>query len=165
LVVDQPIQLAPYDPSWPERARAEATRLELALRPWLAGPVEHVGSTAVPALEAKPTIDLMAPVADLDDARAAFGPLADLDYAHASHRPHFHWFCKPSPTVREFHLILIERTHPDWAARLRFRDRLRADPATAAAYVALKRELAARHPDDREAYTDAKSAFVAEVCG
>ena len=165
MVVDQPIQLAAYDPSWPDRARAEARSLEDALRPWLAGRVEHVGSTAVPGLEAKPTIDLMAPVHELESARAAFGPLADLGYAHAPHRPHFHWFCKPSPAVREFHLILVERSHPDFRARLSFRDRLRADPATAAEYVRLKRALARRFPDDREAYTDGKAAFVARASG
>ena len=163
MVADQPIQLAAYDPSWPDRARAEARSLEDALRPWLAGRVEHVGSTAVPGLEAKPTIDLMAPVRSLEAAREAFAVLADLGYEHAPHRPHFHWFCKPSPAVREFHLILVEATHPEWRARLRFRDRLRADPATAADYVALKRELAGRFPGDREAYTDGKAAFVARA--
>lgn len=163
MVVDRPIELVGYDAEWPARAAAEAALLDGVLGPWLAGRVEHVGSTAVPGLEAKPTIDLMAPVTDLDGARGAFGPLAELDYAYAPHRPHCHWFCKPSPAVREFHLILIEPSHPDWAARLRFRDRLRADPATAAAYVALKRELAARFRDDREAYTDGKAAFLAEA--
>jgi GrpB-like predicted nucleotidyltransferase (UPF0157 family) len=163
MVVDQPIQLVAYDPSWPARARAEAAALEDALRPWLAGRVEHVGSTAVPGLEAKPTIDLMAPVHDLEAARDAFAPLAELGYQYAPHRPHLHWFCKPSPAVREFHLVLVERTDPDWDARLRFRDRLRSDPTAAAEYVALKRDLAQRFPDDREAYTEAKAAFVARA--
>ena len=163
MVVDQPVELVSYDPSWPARAAAEAALLDDALGPWLAGAVEHVGSTAVPGLEAKPTIDLMAPVADLDGAREAFAPLAELGYVYAPHRPHLHWFCKPSPAVREFHLILIEPSHPDFAARLRFRDRLRADPATAAAYLGLKRDLAARFRDDREAYTDGKAAFVDEA--
>ena len=138
MVVDQPVQLVAYDPSWPARAAAEAAVLDGALAAWLDGAVEHVGSTAVPGLAAKPTIDLMAPVADLHAAREAFGPLAELGYVYAPHRPHSHWFCKPSPAVREFHLILIEPSHPDFAARLRFRD-------------------------DREAYTDAKAAFVAEA--
>jgi GrpB-like predicted nucleotidyltransferase (UPF0157 family) len=163
MVVDQPIQLVAYDASWPDRARTEAGALEHALRAWLAGSVEHVGSTAVPGLEAKPTIDLMAPVRDLEAARDAFVPLAELGYQHAPHRPNLHWFCKPSPAVREFHLVLVERTDPEWAARLRFRDRLRSDPAAAADYVALKRDLARRFPDDREAYTDAKAAFVARA--
>ena len=161
MVVDQPIRLVAYDPSWPERAAAEAALLEDALGPWLADAVEHVGSTAVPGLEAKPTIDLMAPVHDLGAAREAFGPLGELGYEHAPHRPHLHWFCKPSPAVREFHLVLVEPAHPEWRARLCFRDRLRADHAAATDYAALKRDLARRFPDDREAYTDAKAEFVA----
>ena len=163
MIADQQIRLVPYDPAWPERAAAEAATLAGALAPWLDGAIEHVGSTAVPGLEAKPTVDLMAPVRDLDAARDAIPALADLGYQHAPHRPHFHWLCKPSPEVRDFHLVLIERTHPDFAARLRFRDRLRADPDLAAEYARLKRELADRHPDDREAYTDAKAAFVARA--
>ena len=160
MLVDQPVRLVAHDPSWAARAAAEAAELERALAPWLAGPVEHVGSTAVPGLEAKPTIDLMAPVVDLEAARGAFDTLADLGYAYAPYREHLHWFCKPSPAVRDFHLILIEAGHPEHAARLRFRDRLRAEPELAAAYAALKRDLAARHRDDREAYTDAKADFV-----
>ena len=163
MVVDRPIELVAYDASWPDRARQEAAALEAALAPWLDGRVEHVGSTAVPGLVAKPTIDLMAPVRDLATAREAFATLAELGYAHAPHRPHLHWFCKPSPAVREFHLVLVERSNPEWAARLRFRDRLRGDPATAAAYAALKRELASRFRSDREAYTDAKAEFVARA--
>ena len=163
MVLDQPVQLVPYDPSWPERAAREIALVEGAIGAWLAGTVEHVGSTAVPGLEAKPTIDLMAPVRDLDEARECFEPLAGIGYANAPHRPYFHWFCKPSPAVRTHHLVLIEPTHPEWRARLAFRDRLRSDAAAAARYAELKRELAARFPDDREAYTAGKAGFVAEV--
>ena len=163
MIADQPVRLVPYDPAWPQRAAAEAAALTPTLAPWLDGAIEHVGSTAVPGLEAKPTVDLMAPVRDLEAARGALPALADLGYQHAPHRPHFHWLCKPSPEVRDFHLVLIERTHRDFAARLRFRDRLRADPDLAAEYARLKRELADRDPDDREAYTDGKAAFVARA--
>jgi GrpB-like predicted nucleotidyltransferase (UPF0157 family) len=163
MVLDQPVQLVPYDGSWPERAAREIALVEAAIGPWLAGAVEHVGSTAVPGLEAKPTIDLMAPVRDLDEARECSAPLAEIGYANAPHRPFFHWFCKPSRSVRTHHLVLIEPTHAEWRARLAFRDRLRSDPEAAARYVELKRELAARFPDDREAYTDGKAGFVAEM--
>jgi GrpB-like predicted nucleotidyltransferase (UPF0157 family) len=162
-MVDQPIRLAPYDPAWPERFERERVDLERAIGPWLAGGIKHVGSTAVPGLEAKPTIDVMAPVRDLDEARACFEPLAALGYVNAPHRPYFHWFCKPSPARRTHHLTLIEPTHPEWAARLAFRDRLRADPEAAAEYAQLKRRLAARHADAREAYTEAKESFVRRI--
>jgi GrpB-like predicted nucleotidyltransferase (UPF0157 family) len=163
MVLDQPIQLVPYDPAWPERAAREIALVEAAIGAWLAGSVEHVGSTAVPGLEAKPTIDLMAPVRDLAEARECFEPLAELGYVNAPHRPFLHWFCKPSPAVRTHHLFLLEPTHGEWGARLAFRDRLRSDPEAAARYVALKRDLAARYRDDREAYTDGKAEFVAEM--
>jgi GrpB-like predicted nucleotidyltransferase (UPF0157 family) len=163
MVVDQPIWLVPYDPSWPERAEVERVAIEETLGPWLSGAVEHVGSTAVPGLWAKPTIDLMAPVRDLAEARECFEPLAELEYVSAPYRPFLHWFCKPSPAVRTHHLVLIERSHPEWRARLALRDRLRSDPDAAARYLALKRSLAARHPDDREAYTDGKAALIQEL--
>jgi GrpB-like predicted nucleotidyltransferase (UPF0157 family) len=163
MVLDQPIELVPYEPSWPEHAADEIALVEAAIGRWLAGSVEHVGSTAVPGLEAKPTIDLMAPVHDLERARSCFDPLSELGYVPAPHRPFLHWFCKPSPAVRTHHLFLLEPTHPEWQARLAFRDRLRSDPDAARRYVALKRLLAARFPDDREAYTEGKSGFISEL--
>ena len=163
MVVDQPVVLVPYDPAWPARFEEERPAVEAAIGRHLAGPVEHAGSTAVAGMEAKPTIDLMAPVHDLDAARECFAALAELGYANAPHRPHFHWFCKPSAAVRTHHLILIERTHPDFEARLRFRDRLRADPGLRHEYLELKRDLARRFPNDREAYTDGKADFVRRV--
>jgi GrpB-like predicted nucleotidyltransferase (UPF0157 family) len=163
MLVDQPVRLVPYDPSWPARFEVERAALERAIAPWLAGAIEHVGSTAVPGLEAKPTIDIMAPVHDLVRARECFEPLAELGYANAPHRPFLHWFCKPSPTVRTHHLVLIEPTHPEWTARLAFRDRLRSDPDARRRYVELKRALASRFADDREAYTDGKDEFIARM--
>jgi GrpB-like predicted nucleotidyltransferase (UPF0157 family) len=163
MVTNQPVRLVPYDPAWPERAAQEIALVEAAIRPWLAGSVEHVGSTAVPGLEAKPTIDLMAPVRDLVDARECYERLAELGYMDGQHPRFLHWFCKPSPAVRSHHLFLLEPTHTEWRARLAFRDRLRSDPEAAARYVALKRDLAIRFPDDREAYTEGKADFVAEM--
>ncbi len=96
-------------------------------------------------------------------AERARTTLAELGYEHAPHRPHLHWFCKPSPAVREFHLILVERTHPEWTARLRFRDRLRADHADRERYAAAKRELAARDWKFVQQYADAKTEVVHEI--
>ena len=68
---DAPVVIEPYDPSWPQRFAAASSALTSALRPWLAGPVEHIGSTAVPGLAAKPVIDILAVVHELRDASAA----------------------------------------------------------------------------------------------
>ena len=158
---DAPIELAPSDPAWPERFAAEAARLQPVLAPWLAGAIEHIGSTAVPGLVAKPVIDLMAPVVSLAASRDAIDAVVRAGYVHHPYRADvMHWFCRPSPAHRTHHLHLVPLGSPTWLERLAFRDALRTDPARAADYARLKQDLARRHRDDREAYTDGKSAFV-----
>ena len=137
--------------------------LQRVVAPWLEGGVHHVGSTAVPGLAAKPVIDIMVGVRDLDEARAAIAVLAAESYCYFPYREYFHWFCKPSPQHRQFHMYLMEPAHPQSRARLAFRDWLRTHAETAADYEALKHELADRYRDDREAYTDAKAEFVERV--
>jgi GrpB-like predicted nucleotidyltransferase (UPF0157 family) len=161
---DQAVVLHPYDPAWPARFESEATLLTRALAPWITGGVHHVGSTAVPGLAAKPIIDIMVGVRTLEDGRAAFPTLAALGYLYSPYNGDImHWFCKPSIEVRTHHLYLMEKDHREWRAHIAFRDYLRAHPETAEAYEKLKRELAERFRDDREAYTRAKGEFVAEV--
>jgi GrpB-like predicted nucleotidyltransferase (UPF0157 family) len=115
----------------------------------------------VPGLAAKPTIDILVGVESLGSSRACFGALEALGYAHAPYLPQeMHWFCKPSPSRREFHLHLAPTGSPRFRDELAFRDLLRADPQLAAEYAQLKRRLAARFETDREAYTEAKGEFV-----
>lgn len=135
--------------------------LGVAIGQWVCGGIHHVGSTAVPGLEAKPIIDILAGVRDLETALACFEPLADLSYLHAPYLPEeMHWFCKPDPARRTHHLHLVPADSQRYRDELAFRDRLRANPEIASQYAALKRDLAGRHRDDREGYTEAKSAFV-----
>ena len=159
-----PTHVVPYDPSWPARFAEERTTLARVLAPWLAGPIEHIGSTAVPGLVAKPVIDIMAAVNSLDASRPALRAVAALDYVYFPYRPEImHWLCKPSDEVRTHHLHLVPYGSALWHERLEFRDRLRADARIAAEYAALKLALADKHPFDREAYTDAKEPFVRRV--
>jgi len=160
---EEHVHVVDYDPAWPARFEAERELLERVVAPWLEGGIHHVGSTAVPGLAAKPVVDIMVGVRDLEEARAAIPRLAAESYCYFPYREYFHWFCKPSPQRRRFHMYLIEPFHPQWQARLAFRDWLRTHPETAAEYAALKYELAARYSDDREAYTDAKVEFVERV--
>src|SRR5215470_8103728 len=156
-----PTPVVPYDPSWPARFAEERTALARVLAPWLAGPIEHIGSTAVPGLVAKPVIDIMAAVSSLDASRPALRAVAALHYVYFPYRPEImHWLCKPSDEVRTHHLHLVPYGSALWHERLAFRDRLRADARIAAEYAALKLALAARYELDREAYTDAKEPFV-----
>ncbi|MGO9830025.1 MAG: GNAT family N-acetyltransferase [Myxococcaceae bacterium] len=157
---DEAVQLLESNPAWPAKFEEERRRLAEALAPFLDGEVEHVGSTAVPGLLAKPTVDLMAPVSNLDAASTAIPVLEGLGYLYAPYRPGLHWFCKPSAAHREFHLILLQRSNVEWARRIAFRNLLRAEPARARAYAELKRQAARQHAHDREAYTQAKARFV-----
>ena len=159
-----PIHVVPYDASWPTRFAEERGALERVLSPWLAGPIEHIGSTAVPGLVAKPVIDIMAAVASLDASRPALAVLAPLEYLYFPYRADImHWLCKPSDAVRTHHLHLVPFGSALWHERLRFRDRLRSDARVAAEYAALKLALAARYEFDRAAYTDAKEPFVRRI--
>jgi GrpB-like predicted nucleotidyltransferase (UPF0157 family) len=161
---EAPIELVPYDPSWPARFEQERRRLKQLLGPWLAGPIEHIGSTAIAHMPGKPIIDIMAPIGDLDAARPAIAAAEGAGYVHYPYRADvMHWFCKPSAARRTHHLHLVPHASPLWRERLAFRDRLRADRALAAEYAALKIALARRFRHDREAYTDAKGPFVARV--
>jgi GrpB-like predicted nucleotidyltransferase (UPF0157 family) len=154
----------PYDPSWPARFEQERAALEDAIGAWIVGGIHHVGSTAVPGLEAKPIIDILAGVRDLEESRACFEPLGQLGYMYAPYLPNeMHWFCKPHPSRRTHHLHLVPTGSKRYRDELAFRDRLRSDPEVAAEYAALKHTLAERHRDDREAYTEAKGAFVRAV--
>jgi GrpB-like predicted nucleotidyltransferase (UPF0157 family)/ubiquinone/menaquinone biosynthesis C-methylase UbiE len=158
------VVLVPYDDAWPAKFEAERDLLEAALEGWIYGGIEHVGSTSVPGLAAKPIIDIMVGVRDLEEGRGAFPALAELGYLYAPYKSQFmHWFCKPSVAVRTHHLYLMEKDHPEWRAHIAFRDHLRAHPETAEAYEQLKRELVQRFRNDREAYTRAKGEFVAQV--
>ncbi len=158
------VHIVPYDPAWPSLFTTEATALREVLRPWLAGPIEHVGSTAVPGLSSKPVIDIMAAVESLDASRAALLAIGKIGYQYAPHRADvMHWLCKPGFSIRTHHLHLVPYRSPLWRERLRFRDCLRARPALAEEYTALKHRLAELHRFDREAYTEAKGPFIARV--
>lgn len=162
--IDEPIQIVAYDPAWPSRFEEEKVALEAAIGAWVTGGIHHVGSTAVPGLEAKPIIDILVGVRNLEESRACFEPLAELDYLYAPYLTEaMHWFCKPDPARRTHHLHLIPTGSERYREELVFRDRLRADPAAAEEYASLKHALADKFENDREAYTDAKAEFIRKL--
>jgi GrpB-like predicted nucleotidyltransferase (UPF0157 family) len=161
---DAPIEIVPYDPSWPLLFQAEAMVLRQALGTWLVGPIEHIGSTAVSGLAAKPVIDIMAGVHSLDESRRAPEAAAEVGYCYAPYQVELeHWFCKPSPAFRTHHLHLVPVGSPQWIRPLAFRNYLRADAGIATEYGALKLRLAQEHHLDRDAYTRAKRPFIDRI--
>jgi GrpB-like predicted nucleotidyltransferase (UPF0157 family) len=164
------VHLSAYDSRWPSRAAEHASELRPVLAPWLLGAIEHVGSTAVPGLVAKPVIDLMAQVTDTDAVvNRAAGTLGELDWRHVppefDGRPWRRFFVKVSSDGqhRWAHLHLMAPGAVRWDQQLRFRDALRADPALRDRYAEVKSRLARAHADDRERYTDEKATFVTGV--
>ena len=153
------VQVTEYDPAWPDRFRALAERAAAALE-GLALAVEHVGSTAVPGLAAKPVIDLDVIVRP-DDVPRAVERLAALGYAHRGDlgMPGREAF-RPPPGEPKHHLYVCAAGSRALGDHLLFRDWLRAHPDTAHEYADLKRRLAERHRNHPEAYQYAKSAFV-----
>lgn len=156
------VRVVPYDARWPGLYRAEAERVARAVAeaglPPLA--LEHVGSTAVPGLAAKPVLDL-AGGREREARAAAYRPVLEgLGYVYRGDGglPGRDFFRRGEP--RSHHLHLVERGGAHWRRYLGLREALRADPALREAYASLKRELAVRYARDREAYTEGKSAFV-----
>ena len=158
---DAPVELVEYDPAWPACYATERDRLQALLGGVV---VHHIGSTSVPGMVAKPVIDMMALVHDFDPPIEVLVRCAGYQYPEAFNATLVgrRFFCYPTPARRTHHLHLVdERDELD--RYLRFRDRLRADPAIAQEYATLKRTLAKRYANDREAYTEAKTPFIRRI--
>ena len=139
------ICIVPYDRSWAERFVSEHRALSHAIGDYLSGTLEHIGSTAVPGLAAKPVIDIMAGVVSLNASRPAISILKGLNYCYFPYRSDdMHWFCKPSAQVRTHHLHLVPFGSRLWTDRIAFRDYLREHAGVAMDYARLKRQLAER---------------------
>jgi GrpB-like predicted nucleotidyltransferase (UPF0157 family) len=89
---EAPVEISQYDFTWPSRFERERALLETILAPWLAGPIEHIGSTAIPGMVAKPVIDIMAAVESLDASRGAISAATNAGYLYFPYRPELmHW--------------------------------------------------------------------------
>lgn len=157
-----PIEVADYDPAWPAKAAAAIAELTATL-PGLFTAIEHIGSTSVPGLAAKPVIDLMAAVAELDPVLAREQPLIRLRYRrHDGAMAGRLFYLREENGLRAYHLHVV----PDagWITRNErlLRDHLRAHPADAARYAKLKRCLAGRGITPAE-YTRAKTGLIQEL--
>lgn len=156
------VALAPYNPEWPAMFAAEKVQIEAALGALAVG-VHHIGSTAVPDLDAKPVIDILVEVRQLPDARACIAPLQMLGYAFIDYPQNVdrRFFRKGLP--RTHHLHIVERGSPSARDHLDFRDALRADPELVEQYRQIKAELAGKYRRDRAVYSESKGAFVGRV--
>ena len=163
------IVVVPYDAQWPVAFETERARVASLLAPHAIA-IAHIGSTAVPGLAAKPVIDVLAGLAVFAEASTLIAGLVagGWDFPMAINESlDGRAFYKrvDSFGIRTHHLHLVAHDGPLWRGYVSFRDALRASAALASQYEVLKRSLAARYRDDREAYTAAKTSFVESVLG
>jgi GrpB-like predicted nucleotidyltransferase (UPF0157 family) len=156
------VRIVDYDPAWAARYREEARAIEEAMGA-LAIDVQHVGSTAVPDLAAKPILDIAVAVDApriIPEVVRRLVAIGYIDRGDAGRDGGYLLVRESEPEVRVVHLHLVCRDDDQWRNYLAFRDLLRGDPEIRAGYARLKRELAARFPNDRRNYTAGKEAFV-----
>ncbi len=154
------VVLKDHDPAWKVLFEAEKASLVESLGP-LARSIEHIGSTAIPGIRAKPVIDILVAVDDLrlEDVEVV---LTRLGYVHVPiGNPERLFFRKGMP--RTYHVHVVRQGGEEHRRHLLFRDRLFAHPEEAAEYQELKEELARRFREDREAYTDGKDRFIRSI--
>jgi GrpB-like predicted nucleotidyltransferase (UPF0157 family) len=160
----QPIDVVDYDQDWPRRYSEERDRIGAAIGDVTLA-IEHVGGTAVPGLPAKPVIDLMVGVEDIERAGPAVAGLINLGYEYIpeleSQLPDRRYFRKGTPETHHVHMVPVSSDY--WAEHLLFRDYLRSHPQAAEEYGKLKRGLAGRFPFDRDAYRAGKVPFIDTV--
>jgi GrpB-like predicted nucleotidyltransferase (UPF0157 family) len=170
-VVREEVAVVPYDPQWPFLFQREKEHLLSCLPADLIGRIEHFGSTAVPGMSAKPIIDILVEVFDLQETRRRIVPILESQgYEYfwrptwAGNIPPFYaWFIKrDAGGNRTHHIHMIEPDFEHWD-RLLFRDYLISHPDVAEAYHQLKIRLAATHSHDRVAYTEGKTEFIVRV--
>lgn len=161
--MSQPIEIEDYDPRWPKVFADLRDQISSALG-GLAQRIEHVGSTSVPGLAAKPIIDLIVVINMRDDLDAVIRNLETIGYHHKGDLglPGREAFTT-APEAPAHHLYVCAEGNLQLARQLLFRNFLRTHPATAAAYAKLKRSLAQKYRSDRSGYTDAKSSFIEQV--
>lgn len=158
------VEIADYDPRWPQMFAEEKARILDAIGEWVVD-LQHVGSTSVPGLAAKPIIDMMPGLRRLEDAQHCIAPLEKIGYEYVPQYnallPERRYFQKGYP--RTHHLHMVETGGAFWNRHIFFRDYLRTHREAAQAYADLKRGLAQTHALDRFAYTDAKTEFIQSI--
>ena len=160
------VVLSEYQADWSSLFHRAEVELAARLAPSSAR-IEHIGSTAVVGMSAKPVIDIMLGLVALSDVESRIGGLKTLGYVYRpeyeSELPERRYFVRPAGSTPRIHLHAVVAGSQIWERHLAFRDALRSDAALADEYSRLKRELAAQHATDKAAYTEAKAPFIQRV--
>ena len=161
-VLNGQVRLVDYDPMWPQQFASVAAQLRSILGQRAVG-IEHVGSTAVPGLLAKPIIDIVLAVADAADEAAYLPDVEKAAYVLRIREPDWHQHRLLKGPGVDVNIHVFAAGCPEVVRMIRFRDRLRSDPDDCARYAAAKRELAARHWRYIQDYADAKAPVIEQI--
>jgi GrpB-like predicted nucleotidyltransferase (UPF0157 family) len=155
------VEIAPHNTEWKKEFLEEAENLKLIFGEELVA-IHHKGSTAIPGIYAKPIIDLMPVVRDIDKVDALNDQMIKLGYHPKGEYglPGRRYFFKGSKEFHTHHMHVYQVGHPDIERHLLFIEYLKAHPQDAQAYSRLKEKLAKRYRDEPEKYTDAKTDFI-----
>ncbi|XUX00852.1 MAG: GrpB family protein [Dehalogenimonas sp.] len=158
------VKVVSYDPTWPTVFNSEAEAVRVALGS-LVTEIHHIGSTSIPSAAAKPIIDMMPVVTNIDLVDAANDPLATIGYSGRGEYgiPGRRFFVKETPGERSHHLHVFQYGNPEIARHLAFRDYMMAHPDELEAYCILKSALAKQYPGDIESYIAGKDAFIKDI--
>ena len=163
----RPVKIVDYNPQWPILFENEKCLILSAIGRFVVG-IEHVGSTAVIGLGAKPIIDITVAIKNLKDAHKCIGSLESIGYEYVPEYeesvPERRYFHKGKPPKEQhYHLHMVELSSSFWERHLLFRDYLRTHPEATKYYHELKKRLAAKYGSDREGYTEAKTSFIESI--
>lgn len=163
----EPVEIKTPDPAWLKKGCYEVNRLREHLSQYGVSEVEHIGSTSIPNLPAKPIIDLMAKISSYGDLEEIATKLRPDSWNYVppelDGQEWRRFFVKVKNDRRECHLHLMLENEERWEKQLQFRDILRENPNLIRQYADLKRKLAEEYKGDREAYTEAKTDFIKSV--
>jgi GrpB-like predicted nucleotidyltransferase (UPF0157 family) len=156
------VEIVAYQKDWPRLYEQEKQRILAAIGEHVLE-VQHVGSTSIPGMPAKPIIDIGIAVHNFEEAQVCISPMHALGYQYKGEFgiPRRHYFVKGEPRTHQVHMV--EEDSRDWQGMLLFRDFLRAHPDAARDYADLKRRLASEYRTDRERYTNEKGPFIQKV--
>lgn len=157
------VRLEQYDATWPKAFADEEKILRKVFG--LKLPIEHVGSTAIPGLLAKPLIDIQVGLPQLHEATQFIAHLEQLGYTYMPERDKADEVFLPKGPMsnRTHYLHIVEKGSERWINTLTFRDYLRAHEGARNEYAALKQQLALQYADDRYKYTEAKTQFIKDI--
>ncbi|TET77291.1 MAG: GrpB family protein [Candidatus Heimdallarchaeota archaeon] len=158
------VKLKPYNPQWKEFFKKEKKLISSVITAFLID-IQHIGSTAIPNIVAKPIIDVAVAIDSLDNIEKIIPPLENIGFIYRGEQgiPDRHMFVKGGENYRTHHLHVMQKDHYEWNKHILFRDYLKKHPNDAKQYSELKQKLFLKYGNDREKYTESKSEFIQNI--